>query len=134
MGAAGEVAGSPVKRRLYSPAIATVMTRSPPTIGIHRFSHWELRPHERALYVRGERAKVGSRAFDVLLALVERQGRVVSKGELIDAAWPGLVVEENNLSVQISALRKLLGADAIANVAGQGYQLAAASEAAAGAM
>ena len=88
------------------------MTRSPSTIGSHRFPHWELRPHERALYVRGQRAKIGSRAFDVLLALVERQGRVVSKGELIDAAWPGLVVEENNLSVQISALRKLLGADA----------------------
>ncbi len=101
---------------------------SPLTTGIYRFSHWELRRNERALLVNGVRAKVGSRAFNVLLALVERQGRVVSKSELMDVAWPGLVVEENNLSVQISALRKVLGPDSIANVAGQGYQLAATVE------
>lgn len=100
------------------------METSPPTTGTYRFPHWELRRDERALLVRGQRVKLGGRAFDVLLALVERQGRVVAKGELLDVAWPGLVVEENNLSVQISALRKLLGADAIVNVAGQGYQLA----------
>jgi len=104
------------------------MERSPPTAGTYRFPHWELRREERALLVRGQRVKLGSRAFDVLLALVERRGRVVGKGELLDLAWPGLIVEENNLSVQISALRKLLGADAIVNVAGQGYQLAAARD------
>ena len=104
------------------------MTASPQATGIYRFPTWELRRHERALFVNGVRAKIGSRAFDVLLALVERQGRVVSKAELIDAAWPDLVVEENNLSVQISTLRKLLGADSIANIAGQGYQLAATAD------
>ena len=104
------------------------MERSPLTTGTYRFPHWELRRDARALLVRGQRVKVGSRAFDVLLALAERQGRVVGKSELLDAAWPGLIVEENNLSVQISALRKLLGADAIVNVAGQGYQLAAAPD------
>ncbi|HEY2561487.1 MAG TPA: winged helix-turn-helix domain-containing protein [Caldimonas sp.] len=103
------------------------MSSPPPaSSGIYRFANWELRQRERALIVDGAPAKLGGRAFDVLLALVERQGRVVPKTELLDAAWPGLVVEENNLSVQISVLRKLLGAGAIANVAGQGYQLAAA--------
>lgn len=80
---------------------------------------------ERVLLVRGEPASVGSRAFEVLLALAERQGKVVSKSELLDAAWPGLVVEENNISVQIAALRKVLGPGAIATIAGLGYRLTA---------
>lgn len=96
-----------------------------------RFQEWELRPIERLLLVRGELAAVGSRAFDVLRALVERQGQIVSKGELLDAAWPGLVVEENNVSVQIAALRKLLGAHVISTVAGLGYRLSAVPEEAA---
>ena len=94
-----------------------------------RFREWELRPLERVLLVRGEVAAIGGRAFDVLLALVERQGHVVTKSELLDAAWPGLVVEENNVSVQIAALRKVLGAHTIATVAGIGYRLAAAPQA-----
>ena len=57
--------------------------------------------------------------------LVERRERVVSKDELIAAAWGGLVVEDNNLTVRISALRKLLGRDAIATVTGRGYRFTA---------
>ncbi len=100
------------------------MDSSPFVSDVYRFPGWELRRHERALFVDGVRAKVGGRAFDVLLALVERPGQVVRKAELINLAWPGLFVEENNLSVQISALRKLIGAESITNVAGQGYLLA----------
>ena len=62
------------------------------------------------------------------LALVRGQGKVVTKSELLDAAWPGLVVEENNVSVQIAALRKLLGAHAISTAAGLGYRLSAVPE------
>jgi adenylate cyclase len=87
-----------------------------------RFGGAELRPAERALFVGGQPAALGSRAFDVLMLLVESRERVVSKGELLDRVWPGLVVEENNLQVQVSALRKLLGAQAIATVPGRGYQ------------
>ncbi|HEY5283333.1 MAG TPA: winged helix-turn-helix domain-containing protein, partial [Polyangia bacterium] len=65
---------------------------------------------------------LGARAFDVLQALIERRQRLVTKEELLDLAWPELVVEENNLQVQISALRKVLGTDAIATVAGRGYR------------
>lgn len=86
----------------------------------------QIRPAERSLWVDGQLVAIGARAFDVLLALAERRERVVSKNELLDLAWPGLVVEENNLSVQISALRKLLGAAAIATVTGRGYRLALA--------
>ena len=58
----------------------------------------------------GTPAKLGARAFDVLLALVERRERVVPKRELMDLVWPRLVVEENNLLVHMVALRKLLDA------------------------
>ncbi|MBQ1762686.1 MAG: nitrite reductase small subunit NirD [Aquincola sp.] len=70
----------------------------------------------------GQPIALGARAFDLLITLVEQRHRVVSKGELMDQVWPGLVVEENNLQVQISALRRVLGAQAIATVPGRGYR------------
>ena len=72
--------------------------------------------------VEGQSAPVGSRAFDVLLALIERRDRVVTKDELLDLAWPGVVVEENNLHVQVSTLRKHLGARAVVTIPGLGYR------------
>ena len=89
---------------------------------IYRFGRIELNPATRQLLVDKQPALLGARALDVLLALIERRDRLVTKTELLDLAWPGLVVEENNLQVQISALRKLLGADAIVTVAGRGYR------------
>lgn len=88
------------------------------------FDRFEVSPAKRTLVVDGAPAHVGARAFDLLLALIERRDRVVSKNELLDLVWPGLVVEENNLSVQISVLRKLLGAQAIITVVGRGYRFA----------
>src|SRR5262249_38265243 len=87
-----------------------------------RFGRIEVRPALRQVRVDGKPVVLGSRAFDVMMALVERRDRLVSKAELMDAAWPGVVVEENNLSVQISALRRALGPDAIATVTGRGYR------------
>lgn len=89
-----------------------------------RFGRFELRPFERRLLIEGANASVGGRAFDMLLALVERRERVVSRAELAELVWPGLVVEDNNLAVQVSALRKLLGPQAIATVPGRGYRFA----------
>ena len=86
------------------------------------FGRCEFRPAERQLLVDGVPVALGARAFDLLKVLVERRDRVVTKNELLDQAWPGMVVEENNLSVQISTLRKALGAQAIATVTGRGYQ------------
>jgi len=91
----------------------------------YRFDRSELAVAERQLRIAGVPAAIGARAFDLLLALLERRDRVVAKSELLDLVWPGLVVEENNLQVQVSALRKLLGADAIATVAGRGYRFTA---------
>lgn len=82
----------------------------------------EIRPALREVRVGGAVAPLGARAFDVLLFLVEERHRVVSKDEILDKVWAGLVVEENNLTVQIAALRRALGAKAITTVAGRGYQ------------
>ena len=90
--------------------------------GAYRFGRFELNPAARQLLAEGLPVAVGARAFDVLLALIERRERLVTKDELLELAWPGLVVEENNLQVQISALRKLLGSQAIATVPGRGYR------------
>jgi predicted ATPase/DNA-binding winged helix-turn-helix (wHTH) protein len=77
---------------------------------------------ERQLLIGGSPAVIGARAFDVLLALIENRERVVSKNELLDLVWRGLVVEENNLQVQVSSLRKLLGTGVIATIPGRGYR------------
>jgi len=93
-----------------------------------RFGRCELIPGERLLRVDGQPAAIGARAFDLLLALVERRGRLVGKQELLDVVWPGLVVEEHNIAAQVSSLRKLLGAQAIATVPGRGYRFVAPLE------
>jgi TolB-like protein len=92
-----------------------------------RFERFEVDTARRQVRVRGTPVELGSRAFDVLLALARRKDLVVTKAELLDAVWPGLVVEENNLTVQVVALRKVLGADAIGTIPGRGYQLTAGS-------
>ncbi|MGZ5037520.1 MAG: ATP-binding protein [Usitatibacter sp.] len=88
----------------------------------YRFGPVEVRPAERQLLVDGRPAPVGARAFDVLVALIDHRDRVVTKNELLDIVWPGLVVEENNLHVQISALRKVLGPQAVATIPGRGFR------------
>jgi DNA-binding response OmpR family regulator len=92
-----------------------------------RFGRFEILLGERRLQVDGQPAALGSRAFDLLAALVTRRDRVVPKDELIEVVWPGLIVEENNLQVQISALRKVLGTQAIATVPGRGYRFTVAA-------
>src|SRR5437016_5025558 len=95
---------------------------------MYRFGRFELSPATRQLLVDRQPAALGARAFDVLHALVERRDRLVTKNELLDLVWPGLVVEENNLQVQISTLRKVLGPQAIATIPGHGYRFAATLE------
>ncbi len=99
-----------------------------------RFGNAEIRPEERAVLVDGHPAPLGARAFDILAVLVEHRARVVSKNELLDLVWPGVIVEENNLAAQVSALRKVLGPQVIATVPGRGYRFTAAVEAPAAAM
>ena len=92
-------------------------------MGSYRFGTVEVRPAERRVLVEGTPAALGARAFDLLLALIEHRDRVVSKDELLGLVWPGLVVEENNLQVQVSTLRKILGRPGDRHAAGQGLSL-----------
>jgi DNA-binding winged helix-turn-helix (wHTH) protein len=89
---------------------------------IYIFQPFRLQPAQRRLMRADVPVKLGGRAFDLLVALVERRDRVVSKNDLIDICWPRVVVEEGNLQVQINTLRKLLGHPAIATVPGFGYR------------
>ena len=88
----------------------------------YQFDRFEILPGARQLLREGDLVDLGARGFDLLHCLVENAHRIVPKDELIERVWPGLVVTENNLSVQISALRKLLGSQMIVNVPGRGYQ------------
>ena len=88
----------------------------------YRFRRFKLQPDERRLLASGTPLHLRPHAFDVLVALVERSGHLVSKNELMERVWGKVVVEENTLQAHISALRKVLGADAITNVAGRGYR------------
>lgn len=87
-----------------------------------RFDRFELQPQERRLLADGQPVALGARAFDVLVLLVERAGSLVLKNELLERVWAGLVVEEANLTVQVSSLRKVLGGELIATIPGRGYR------------
>lgn len=99
-----------------------------------RFSGFEVHPDARRLLAQGEPVVLGSRAFDLLLVLIELRERLVSKNELLDRVWPDVIVEENNLTVQISSLRKALGSQVITTVPGRGYRFTATLESPAGAV
>lgn len=101
------------------------MDRAVPALNVFppsRFGHFALEPAQRRLLADGQPVSLGARAFDLLVILVARAGQLVSKHELLTLVWPGLVVEENNLQVQVSLLRKLLGPSALATIPGRGYR------------
>ena len=90
------------------------------------FGPFCLSPGAKQLTKDGKEVVMGGRALDILIALVEQAGQVVSKQDLMASAWPKLFVEEANLRVQITALRRILsdgqeGQSYIENVARQGY-------------
>jgi predicted ATPase/DNA-binding winged helix-turn-helix (wHTH) protein len=88
----------------------------------YRFGPFELQPDKRRLLKDGATISLRPRAFDLLVALVDRAGHLVSKDELLHRVWPKTVVEEAALHVQVSALRKVIGSNAITTVSGRGYQ------------
>src|ERR1700730_202552 len=88
-----------------------------------RIGAFEPYPSERMLCLAGKPVDLGARAFDLLLVLVEHQGRLVTKSTLLERVWPRLVVDENNIAAQIASLRRVLGAGAIRTVQGFGYRL-----------
>ncbi|HET6609733.1 MAG TPA: winged helix-turn-helix domain-containing protein [Rhodopila sp.] len=98
-----------------------VYVDSLPTIAFGRF---HLSPRRRLLLADSQPIKLGGRAFDILLVLIEARGAIVPKSMLMARVWPDRIVDESNLQVQIKALRAALGADheLICTVAGRGYK------------
>jgi adenylate cyclase len=88
----------------------------------YRFGEFVLALDERKLTQAGDVLSLGARAFDLLGVLVANHSRVLTKEELMDAVWPDLAVEDGNLAVQVSALRRAIGANALATIPGRGYQ------------
>src|SRR5580704_8797904 len=94
------------------------------------FGPFRLLAAQRLLLEGDKPVRLGSRAFDILAALVERASEVVTKEDLIARAWPQTFVEEANLKIQVSALRRALGDGQdghryIVTVSGQGYNFVA---------
>jgi DNA-binding response OmpR family regulator len=87
---------------------ATSAEVSRPTDTAYTFGAFRLVPKERKLLLADQPIQLGSRAFEILVALVERAGTVVPGDELMRLVWPGVVVEEANLRVQLGSLRKVL--------------------------
>ncbi|MBP0595867.1 winged helix-turn-helix domain-containing protein [Paraburkholderia sp. LEh10] len=100
----------------------TIVACSPPVIQI---GQCEIDTARRILRRGNEVLEIGSRAFDILVTIASASGRTVTKDEMMASVWPTTVVEENNIYVHLSALRKVLGADAklIVTVPGRGYRL-----------
>jgi predicted ATPase/DNA-binding winged helix-turn-helix (wHTH) protein len=98
------------------------VSASPPVQGSIKFAGFTVDGSDRTLWLSGRRVPLGPRAFALLAYLVASRSRPVLKSELLENVWRGVVVEENNLQVQISTLRRLLGAAAIATVPGRGYR------------
>lgn len=73
------------------------------------FGPFRLLPAQRLLLRNSEPVRLGSRAFDILTALLDRPGELVTKNELISRVWPHIYVEEGSLKVQVSLLRRVLG-------------------------
>jgi DNA-binding winged helix-turn-helix (wHTH) protein len=101
--------------------------QSPPTAEpAIAFGPFRLLPAQRLLLEAGKPVRLGSRALDILIALVERAGQVVGKEELMNRVWPNTFVEGGNLKVHVAALRKMLGDGQpgqryVVNVHGRGY-------------
>jgi DNA-binding winged helix-turn-helix (wHTH) protein len=92
-----------------------------------RFGRFTLNSRRRELLADGVPVVIGSRAFDILVVLVEAAGQLVTKDELLTRVWPGRFVEENTLQFQISTLRKAMAPDRefIKTIAGRGYRFIA---------
>ena len=116
-------AGSKISRELWA--------RPPPATHIGSacsgWRHAALASRVWMTTAPGQPVAIGSRALDLLLLLLRRHGEILARDEIMDAVWPGVAVEESNLTVQISALRRVLdqvhaGPSCIQTISGRGYR------------
>ena len=118
---------------IAGPALATREKRANPAeqaLSEIAFGPYRLLPMQFLLLEGDKRVPLGSRALEILIALLERPGELVTKQELMDRVWPNVFVEPANLTVHISALRRALrdGRDGnrfIINIPGRGYRFVA---------
>src|SRR5437588_9741327 len=101
-----------------------------PTKQVYEFGPFRLDPVRRVLLKDGEPVSLTPKAFETLLALVEANGQLLEKEALMQRLWPDSFVEEGNLPVYISTLRKVLGENPsehhyIATEPGRGYRFVA---------
>ena len=111
---------------------------NPGTLGDHaapspadttlEFGRFRILTRRRQLLADGVPVELGTRAFDILMVLIDADGALVTKDELLGLVWPGIFVDASNLKVQISALRKALGGDRdfIRTEFGRGYRFTVA--------
>jgi DNA-binding winged helix-turn-helix (wHTH) protein len=92
------------------------------------FGRFRVLLRQRKLLVEGVPIELGTRAFELLLALLEADGSIVSKEQLLSRIWPGIAVAEDNLKMHVFALRRALGEDRnyIRTEFGRGYRFIAA--------
>src|SRR6185295_432061 len=101
------------------------MAAEPPLI--YEFDDFHLEPDQRKLWRRGQVMPLHGKAFEMLLVLIRNRGRLLTKDELFELVWPDQIVEESNLTVNMSAIRRALGERAnnphyITTVSGRGYR------------
>jgi Tol biopolymer transport system component/DNA-binding winged helix-turn-helix (wHTH) protein len=94
---------------------------------IYEFDEFQLDPEERTLWRRGQIMPLHGKAFEMLLVLIRNRGRLLTKNELFALVWPDQIVEESNLTVNMSAIRRALGERAsnphyITTISGRGYR------------
>jgi DNA-binding winged helix-turn-helix (wHTH) protein len=108
----------------HPPLVAEARTIPPATVAAADFGRFRILLQRRELLADGVPVKLGTRAFDPLMVLVEAEGSLVTKADLLDRVWPGIVVTDDNLKVQMSKLREALAGDGdlIRTEFGRGYR------------
>jgi DNA-binding winged helix-turn-helix (wHTH) protein len=114
-------------RRHYDSSMIMHATAPAAADAMLEFGRFRVLLRRRQLLADGVPVELGTRAFDLLMILIEADGRLVTKDELLDRVWPTTVVDMSNLKVQIAALRKALGDDgaSIQTDFGRGYRFTA---------
>lgn len=114
----------PVRSRAYPATYGANRSSRGTAEGVLEFGRFRVLSRQRQLLADGAPVELGTRAFDLLLVLLEAEGSLVSKEQLLSGVWQGIVVSEENLKVQVAALRKALGADRdlIHTEFGRGYR------------
>ena len=117
-----------IRTNAYLPRHGSNRSSSATADAALEFGRFRVLLRQRQLLADGLPVDLGTRAFDLLLVLLKADGALVTKNELLDRVWPDTVVSEENLKVQISALRKALGADRnlIRTEFGRGYRFTGA--------